>query len=81
VAVDGINPTLALAALLFGMSGSPQDASHQSPVDAQIAERPACASVVDAGNPAQLPQGDPIVRQYMPAANTGPATDRCKPER
>jgi hypothetical protein len=38
--------------------------------------------MVDAGNPAQLPQGkDPIVRQYMPAANIGPATDRCKPER
>jgi hypothetical protein len=82
VAVDGINPTLAFAALLFGLSGNPQDTSDQSPVDAQIAERPACASVAVAGNPAQLPQdADPVVRQYMPAANTGPAPGRCKRER
>jgi hypothetical protein len=82
VAVDGINPTLALAALLFGMSGNPQDTSDSSLIDAQIAERPACESVAHASNPAQLPRGaDPIVRQYMPAANTAPATDRCKPER
>ena len=80
--MDGINPTLALAALLFGMSGNPQDTTDQALTDTQVTERPACASMVDAGNPAQLPQGkDPIVRQYMPAANTGPATDRCKPER
>lgn len=78
--MDGINPTLAFAALLFGLSGNPQDASDQSPVDAQIAERPACASVADAGN--GVAQGtDPVVRQYMPAAKTGPAPDRCKPER
>ena len=80
--MDGINPSLALAALLFGMSGSPQDTSDQSLIDAQVAERPACASLAHAGNPTQLPQnGDPVVRQYMPAANTGSATDRCKPER
>lgn len=80
--MDGINPTLAFAALLFGLHGNPQDASVQSPVDAQIAERPACEFVAEAGNPAQLPQdADPIVRQYMPAANAGSRPDRCKPER
>jgi hypothetical protein len=80
--MDGINPTLALAALLFGMSGNPQDTSDQVSIDAQIAERPACASVPNAGDPARLPQdADPIMRQYMPAANVGPAPDRCKPER
>ena len=78
--MDGINPTLAFAALLFGLHGNPQNAPDQSPVDAQIAERPACEYVADAGN--RLPQGaDPVVRQYMPAANRGPAPDRCKPER
>jgi hypothetical protein len=80
VAVDGINPTLAFAALLFGLHGNPQNAPDQSPVDAQIAERPACESVADAGS--RMPEGiDPVVRQYMPAANTGRAPDRCKPER
>lgn len=76
--MDGMNPTLAFAALLFGLSGNPQDAPDKSPVDAQIAERPVCASV--AGN--HVPQGaDPVVRQYMPAANTGPLPEHCKPER
>jgi hypothetical protein len=80
--VDGINPSLAFAALLFGLSGNAQDASDQSPIDSQVAERPACASVADAGSPVQLPQGgDPIVRQFMPAANAGPAPDLCKLER
>jgi hypothetical protein len=80
VAVDGINPTLAFAALLFGLHGNPQNPPDQSPVDAQIVERPACASVADAAH--RLPQSsDPVVRQYMPAANTGPTPDRCKPER
>jgi hypothetical protein len=80
--MDGINPTLAFAALLFGLHGNPQDASVQSPIDAQIAERPACVAMAEAGAPAQLPQnGDPVVRQYMPAAKTGPQPNRCKPER
>ncbi len=79
--MDGINPTLAFAALLFGMSGNPQGTSDQSPVAAQIVERPACVSAADAGEPAQLPQGaDPIVRQPVPAAKAAPS-DRCKPER
>jgi hypothetical protein len=80
--MDGINPTLAFAALLFGLHGNPQDASVHSPVNAQIAERPACEFIAEAGRPAQLPQdADPIVRQYMPAANAGSRPDRCKPER
>ena len=80
--MDGINPTLAFAALLFGLHANPQDASVQSPNGAQIAERPACAAMFDAGTPAQLPRdADPIVRQYMPATNAGPGPDRCKPER
>lgn len=80
--MGGINPTLAFVALLFGLHGNPQDSSDHSPIDAQIAERPACAAMADAGTPAQLPQdADPIVRQYMPAANAGLGPDRCKPER
>jgi hypothetical protein len=81
VAVDGINPSLAFAALLFGLSGSPQDTSDQSLIDAQVAERPACVAAAQANNSAaQLPRGaDPIARQDVPAANAGP--DRCKPER
>jgi hypothetical protein len=82
VAVDGINPSLAFAALFFAMSGNPQNASEQAAINAQIAERPACAAVADAGHPAQLPQhADPIVRQYMPAANAGSAPERCEPKR
>ena len=80
--MDGINPTLAFVALLFGLHGNPQDTSVQSPIDAQIAERPDCAAMADVGTPAQLPQdADPIVRQYMPAASAAPGPDRCKPER
>lgn len=77
--MDAINPTLAFAALLFGLHGNPQATSDHS-INAQIAERPACVSAADAGN--RVPQGaDPVVRQYMPAANTGAAPERCKPER
>ncbi|HKP25452.1 MAG TPA: hypothetical protein VJV39_16420 [Dongiaceae bacterium] len=79
--MDGINPTLALAALLFGMHGNPQDTTDHSAIAAQVAERPACASMADAGDPASLQQpDDPIARQPVPAAKAGSA-DRCKPER
>jgi hypothetical protein len=80
VAVDGINPTLALAALLFGISGNPQDQTHQSAVNAQ--ERAACAAVADVGDPSQLPrEADPVVRRSVPAASVGSAADGCKPAR
>jgi hypothetical protein len=82
VAVDGINPTLALAALLFGISGNPQGATHQSAMNDQAQERLECAAVAEVGNPAQLPQGtDPIVRPSVPAARVGTAPDGCAPER
>jgi hypothetical protein len=81
VAVDGINPTLAFAALLFGISGNPQDTTHQSAMKAQIQERTECAVVADAGEPAPLPESnDPLVRRSAPAASTGPAPSGCKPE-
>jgi hypothetical protein len=80
--MDGINPTLAFAALLFGLSGNPQDTAHQSAMNAQVQEQANCAVVSDAGDPAQLPQGtDPIVRRSAPAASTSTAPDPCKPER
>jgi hypothetical protein len=80
--MDGINPTLALAALLFGLHGNPQETSSHSPIDAQVAERPACASVAGMNQPAQLPQeADSLVRRTVPAANSGITPDRCKPQR
>lgn len=79
--MDGINPTLALAALLFGLSGNPQGATHHSATSAQIQERTDCA-LVHVGDPAQLPQGaDPIVRQPVPAASKAPAVGPCDPAR
>jgi hypothetical protein len=76
--MDGINPTLAFAALLFGLSGNPQDTTHHSTVDAQVQERAGCALVDD---PAQLHQGgDPIVRRSVPAASAAPALDPCAPK-
>jgi len=78
VAVDGINPTLALAALLFGMSGNPQDTTNHSTVDAQIQGQAECAAV--AVDLAQLPRGvDPVVRPSVPAARVGVASDPCDP--
>jgi hypothetical protein len=78
--MDGINPTLAFAALLFGMSGNPQDTTHHSAIDAPVQERAACAAVADIGDPSQLPQGaDPIVRPPVPAARVGAAPDPCEP--
>jgi hypothetical protein len=82
VAVDGINPTLALAALLFGMSGNPQDTTHQSAMNVQVQEPTACAVVADVANPGQLPPiGDPIVRHAVPAASTGTVAEGCPPKR
>jgi hypothetical protein len=78
VAVDGINPTLAFAALLFGMSGNPQDTTHHSTLDAQVQKQAECAAV--AIDPAQLPPGaDPVVRPSVPAARVGAAADPCQP--
>ena len=78
--MDGINPTLALAALLFGISGNPQDTTHQSAMNAQVQEPTECAVVADVANPGQLPHtGDPIVRHSVPAASTGP--EGCPPKR
>lgn len=80
--MDGINPTLAFAALLFGLSGNPQDTTHQSAMNTQVQERAGCAAVAVVGDPAQLPEGaDPIVRLSAPAANTAAAPDPCKPDR
>jgi hypothetical protein len=82
VAVDGINPTLAFAALLFGMSGNPQDTTHQSAMNAQAQERTTCAVVADVVDPARLPrEADPIVRRTVPATKNGSAPGGCKPER
>lgn len=80
--MDGINPTLAFAALLFGLSGNPQGATQQSALNVQVEAPAACAALSDAGDPAPLPQGtDPIVRRAAPAASTGPAADGCEPKR
>jgi hypothetical protein len=80
--VDGINPTLAFAALLFGLSGNPQGATHHSATDAQMQEPAECAALADIGDPAPLPQGaDPVVRRSVPAASAGAALDPCKPKR
>ena len=77
--MDGINPTLALAALLFGMSGNPQDTTHHSAMNAQVQERAACAAVADIGDPSQLPRGaDPVVRPSVPAARVA-ASNPCEP--
>jgi len=81
--MDGINPTLALAALLFGMSGNPQGTTHHSTVDAQIQGRDDCAAIADVGNPAQLPPRGvgAVVRPSVPAARVGAAPDPCEPAR
>ena len=80
--MDGINPTLAFAALLFGMSGNPQDTTHQSAMNAQVQEPTECAVVANVANPDQLPRiGDPIVRHSVPAASTRPAAEGCPPKR
>jgi hypothetical protein len=78
--VDGINPTLALAALLLGMSGNSQDTTHHSA--AKVQEQAACAAVADIGDPSQLPRGaDPVARPSVPAARVGAAPDPCEPAR
>ena len=78
--MDGINPTLAFAALLFGLSGNPQDTTHHSTVDAQIQEQTGCAVVADVADAAQLPRGvDPVVRPSVPAARAAAASDPCEP--
>ena len=79
--MDGINPTLAFAALLFGLHGNPQDTTHQSAINTQVQEKAGCAAV-SAVDPVQLPRGaDPIVRRSAPAAITAAAPDPCKPDR
>jgi hypothetical protein len=81
--MDGINPTLAFAALLFGLHGNPQEATHQSAMSVQVEQPAGCAAVADVDDPVQLPRGaDPIVRHAVPAASAGTAPDDpCKPER
>jgi hypothetical protein len=77
--MDGINPTLAFAALLFGLHGNPQEATPQSAMNVQV-ERPAgCAAMADV-DPAQLPRGtDPIARKTVPVG-AGITADGCEPK-
>ena len=41
--MDGINPTLAFAALLFGLPGNPQDTTHHSAMKLKSKSRRLCA--------------------------------------
>jgi hypothetical protein len=78
--MDGINPTLAFAALLFGLSGNPQDTTHHSTIDAQVQEQADCAVVADVGDAAPLPRDvDPVARPSVPSARVGAAADPCEP--
>jgi hypothetical protein len=77
--MDGINPTLAFAALLFGLHGNPQEATPQSAMNLQVEQPVGCAAVADVDDPAQLPRGaDPIARRAVPTASV--AADGCEPK-
>ncbi len=77
--MDGINPTLAFVALLFGLHGNPQEATPQSAMKGQIEQPAGCAAVADV-EPAQLPRGtDPIARRTVPAG-AGVTADGCEPK-
>jgi hypothetical protein len=78
--MDGINPTLAFAALLFGLHGNPQDAADHSAMNAQVEQPARCAAMTGADSPAQLPRdADPIVRRAVPAGAAAMADD-CEPK-
>jgi hypothetical protein len=73
--MDGINPTLAFAVLLFGLSGNAHDGTHQS-IKAQIEDRAGC--------PTQMAhESDPVQRRTVPTAivrTDAPKIDPCEPE-
>ena len=86
--MDGINPTLAFAALLFGLSGNAHHAAQDTATNIGIENGAGCPALIvaveppaSAVAPARQAEGsDPIVRHNVPVANARPA-DPCNPDR
>ncbi len=70
-AMDGINPTLAFAALLFGLSGNARDAVDNQTAALEIEDGSGCPTLVVSGDPAQLPSREMWAEEFWSTASRG----------
>jgi hypothetical protein len=69
--MDGITPTLALAALLLGLSGNARDAVNNQTAELRIEGGSGCPTLVVSGNPAQLPSREMWAEEFWSTASRG----------
>ena len=70
-AMDGINPTLAFAALFFGLSGNPRDANNDQTAALEIEDGSGCPTLIVSGEPAQLPSQEMWAEEFWSTATSG----------
>lgn len=69
--MDAINPTLALAALLFGLSGNARDAVNDQSAALETEDRSGCPTLILAGDPAQPPSQEMWDDEFWNTASRG----------
>jgi hypothetical protein len=69
--MDGINPTLAFIALLFGLSGNARDVTHDLPARAEIDGGSGCSALMVAGDLAQPPSQEQWTKEFWTTAAGG----------
>jgi hypothetical protein len=69
--MDGINPTLAFVALLFGLSGNARDAANDLPAGIEPDGASGCPAPMVAGNPPQPPGPETWAEEFWNTAASG----------
>ena len=69
--MDGINPTLAFVALLFGLSGNPRDAANDLPAGIELDRAFGCPALMVAGNSPQPPGPETWAEEFWNTAASG----------
>jgi hypothetical protein len=69
--MDGINPTLAFAAIFFGLSANARDTVNDQRAQVEIESASGCPAVIMAASPQQLPSQEQWAREFWDTAATG----------
>jgi hypothetical protein len=70
-AMDGINPTLAFAALFFGLSGNARDAANDQSAALEIEDGSGCPTLIVSKDPAKLPGQEMWAEEFWSTAARG----------
>ena len=69
--MDGITPTLAFAALFFGLSGNARDAANDQSAAFEIEQGSGCPTLIVAEDPAKLPSQEMWAEEFWSTASRG----------